>query len=271
MLDNKSKIRVGILQLTCGDNPEDNLEKIYSFLPQVKMAQLDWLFLPEFFYAFAPHNTLTKHIIDGDNYHQDPHFQKIVALAQKAKVFLLGGSAVTRLNQSHIVNRSYNFDPTGNLIGVYDKMHLFASANTNEAEHFTPGQVPLLLSIQNYHVGIALCFDLRFNGLFWHYQKRQAHIISISSAFTVPTGKAHWHLLVRARAIETQSFVIAADQWGQNHGDLHTFGHSLIVDPWGNILADGLTGEKLITAELDLDLVASVRAKILMPITNSCF
>ncbi len=108
-------------------------------------------------------------------------------------------------------------------------------------------------------LGLAICVDLRYPMIFQDYVKQGVNIISVSSAFTKPTGKAHWHTLVRARAIECQCFLVAPAQWGDHNDKISTYGHSLIVDPWGDILADAKEGEKLITAELNLDKIEEVR------------
>ena len=111
-------------------------------------------------------------------------------------------------------------------------------------------------------IGLGICFDVRFPEMARGYSKKGANLLTFSSAFTVPTGKAHWHTLVRARAIENQCFVVASAQWGQNNERISTYGHSLVVDPWGEILADAGEGEKVITAELNLDYVQEVRKKV---------
>ena len=119
-----------------------------------------------------------------------------------------------------------------------------------------------MIEIEGFKLGLSICFDLRFPELFRSYSSQGATVLSISSAFTVPTGKAHWHTLVRARAIENQCYVIASAQWGKHNEKMSTFGHSLIVDPWGEILADAEEGEKIIFGELSLDKIKSVRERL---------
>ena len=168
------------------------------------------------------------------------------------------------------MNRSYNFSPEGKDLGFYDKMNLFSCdlskhpSNTviDEGRVYTAGHTPVLLDIESFKLGLSICFDLRFPELFRLYSSQGANLLSISSAFTVPTGKAHWHTLVRARAIENQSYVVASAQWGKHNERMSTFGHSLIVDPWGEVLADAGEGEKIIFADLHLEKIATVRSRL---------
>jgi deaminated glutathione amidase len=132
----------------------------------------------------------------------------------------------------------------------------------DESRVYTRGTKSQMVDVLGFKLGLTICFDLRFPELFRAYSAAGANMLSISSAFTVPTGKAHWHTLVRARAIENQCYVIASAQWGQHNEKISTFGHSLIVDPWGEILADAQEGEKIIFAEVTLEKVEQVRARL---------
>ena len=120
-----------------------------------------------------------------------------------------------------------------------------------------------VLEMGPWRMGMSICFDLRFPEMYRKYTlDYKTNLLSISSAFTFPTGKAHWHTLVRARAIENQCYVVAANQWGEHNEKMKTFGHSLIIDPWGDILADAEEGEKMITAELSLNRVREIRSRM---------
>jgi len=168
------------------------------------------------------------------------HYKNIRRLAKESGLYLLGGSAATMLD-GKIINRTYSFDPAGKKLPHYDKINLFslnaASSKkriiADEKDIYTPGEKPGMIRIEDWKIGLSICFDLRFPELFRYYAKKGSNLLSVSSAFTVPTGKAHWHILLRARAIENQSYVIAAAQWGKHNNNIATFGHSLIVDPWG--------------------------------------
>lgn len=173
----------------------------------------------------------------------------------------------------NIFNRSFNFDSAGREIATYDKIHLFScdlsrhQSRTviDETTIYACGTEPKIFALGDFKIGLSICFDLRFPEMYRKYSRDGANVFSVSSAFTVPTGKAHWHTLLKARAIENQCYVVAAAQWGKNNDRISTFGHSLVVDPWGEILADAGEGEKLITAVLDLEKLKEIRSRLHVP------
>ena len=222
------------------------------------------LFLPECFYSMSNGLEATPHLVDGVA--GDEHYERIRSLAKTYSVALLGGSAATRHNQQ-VVNRAYNFNDQGEDLGQYDKMHLFScdlggDKKIVEADIYHPGHERKIIHYKDLAIGLGICFDLRFPTEAWAYREQGANLLTYSSAFTVPTGKAHWHALLRARAIETQCFVVACGQYGQHNDRIKTYGHSLVVDPWGEIILDAKEGAGLHTFELDLAMVNNVRKKI---------
>lgn len=262
------KMKVGAIQLTSGLDYKSNLQKIRTFLAQAKEDQVKYVFLPEVFYSMSDGLTPTPYLVEAHN----EHYQNIKSLAVDFGVYLLGGSAATLNQDKKIVNRAYNFSPKGEDLGHYDKCHLFSCEIEKEGKVkkidegiiYTKGHEAKMIKAQDLKVGLSICFDLRFPEFYRNYNQQGANVFSISSAFTVPTGKAHWHTLVRARAIENQCFVIASAQWGKHNDKIQTFGHSLIVSPWGEVLADAADGEKLIQAEINLDEIQSVRKSVKM-------
>jgi len=254
-------MKIGVIQMCSALDYKINLEKVEAFLREAKEQKVEAVFLPETFYSLSDGKTATPHLIEEGN----EHFENIRNLATKHSQYILGGSAATKL-EGKIVNRNYNFDPEGNLIGIYDKRHLFScdlgSKVVNENDLFAAGEEENLIEVGPLKIGLSICFDLRFPEVYLSYSLAGANMLSISSAFTVPTGKAHWHTLVRARAIENQCFVVAAAQWGKNNDKVETYGHSLIVDPWGEVLADAKEGEKLMVADIDLSRVEKARKAI---------
>lgn len=258
-------MKIGVIQLQSVLDPQTNLATIRKFLDVAKKENAKAVFLPEVFYSMSDGTKPTPYLVDGEN----EHYQNIRKLALDSGLYILGGSAATLLN-GKIMNRSFNFDPQGNLIDYYDKINLFAcdlskhpsATVVNEGKVYTAGNTPKMIDVEGFKLGLAICFDLRFPELFRSYSAQGANLLTVSSAFTVPTGKAHWHTLVRARAIENQCYVMASGQWGKHNDKLSTFGHSLIVDPWGEILADAGEGETIIFAELDLERIKSVRERI---------
>lgn len=258
-------MKVGVIQLQSVLDPQVNLATIRKFLIVAKEEKATAVFLPEVFYSISDGTKPTPHLIDGHN----EHYQAIRALAKDSGLYILGGSAATNVD-GKVMNRSYNFDPKGNELSHYDKMNLFAcdlskhpsNQIIDEGKVYTHGNKPQMIEVEGFKIGLSICFDLRFPELFRSYSSQGANVLSISSAFTVPTGKAHWHTLVRARAIENQSYVIASAQWGKHNEKLSTFGHSLVVDPWGEVLADAEEGEKIVFAELSFDRIKSVRERL---------
>ena len=173
-------------------------------------------------------------------------------------------------DQGRVVNRCYNFSSKGEDLGSYDKINLFSCALKrpggtkiiNESDIYQPGSNPRIIEALGIKVGLSICFDLRFPNMYRDYVLKGAELLTIGSAFTVPSGKAHWHTLVRAHAIENQCFVIAPGQWGNNNEKISTFGHSLVVDPWGDILVDLKEGEGVEVCNLDLEKIQLVRDSI---------
>ena len=173
-----------------------------------------------------------------------------------------------RGDDGKLVNRSFVVDPAGAIVGRYDKMHLFdvdlpTGESWRESSAYQAGEGPVI--VRNTPVGslgLTICYDLRFPAMFERLSEAGAEVIAVPAAFTVPTGKAHWHVLLRARAIEAGLFIVAAAQSGQHADGRTTFGHSLVVDPWGEILVDGGEGEKLLFAGIDLERITEVQSRI---------
>ncbi len=258
-------MKIGVVQLKSVLDPAVNLLTIRKFLLDAKSQNVKAVFLPEVFYSVSDGTKPSPFLVEGKN----EHYLAIQSLAKDSGLYILGGSAATMVN-GKVMNRCYNFGPDGSELMIYDKMNLFAvdlskhPSHTviDEAKIYSAGNTPKILPIDEFKIGLSICFDLRFPELFRSYSHQGANVLSISSAFTVPTGKAHWHTLVRARAIENQCYVIASAQWGQHNEKISTFGHSLIVDPWGEIIADAGEGEKIIYGELNLEKIEAIRSRL---------
>jgi deaminated glutathione amidase len=258
-------MRIGVIQIQSALEPESNLKKVRGYLSQAVEAGARAVFLPEVFYSISDGTQATPYLVEG----MDAHYQAIQALARDYQLYILGGTAATRVGDK-VMNRCFNFDPTGKDLGHYDKMNLFSCdlskhpSNTviDESRVFTHGQEPKMIEFEDFKLGLSVCFDLRFPELFRRYSYAGAEVLSISAAFTVPTGKAHWHTLVRARAIENQCYVVAPAQWGKHNERISTYGHSLVVDPWGEVLVDAGEGEKIVFAELSKDVLQKTRERL---------
>ncbi len=190
------------------------------------------------------------------------------ALARETGATLLIGSAVMRRTQGKAANRSLLFGPDGGLIAAYDKIHLFdvfigLGNESRESLNYAPGDQAVAADTPAGRIGMTICYDLRFPHLYRQLARAGAEIMAIPAAFTVPTGRAHWETLMRARAIETGSYVLAPAQGGVHEDGRSTWGRSLFIDPWGVIVA-GLDHDEpgVAIADLDLDLVQETRAKM---------
>ena len=188
-------------------------------------------------------------------------------LARELGLHLLIGSLAVR-DGARIRNRSYLFGPSGDVLARYDKMHMFdANVGVNdrwrESATYAAGDAPITADVGEAKLGLGICYDLRFAELFRHYAREGCEIITVPAAFTVPTGQAHWKVLLRARAIETGCFMIAPAQGGLHEDGRETYGHSLIVAPWGEVVAE-MDGDApgYIVAEIDLDEVRQARARV---------
>lgn len=188
-------------------------------------------------------------------------------LADELSLWLLIGSMPIKVAERQCANRSFLIDPKGQVQATYDKIHMFdvdlpGGEVYRESRNFRRGERAVVVDLPWGKLGMSVCYDLRFPQLYRSLAKAGASFITIPSAFTHLTGQAHWHVLLRARAIETGCFVIASAQGGVHENGRHTFGHSLIVDPWGAILAEGGEEPGVILADIDAAKVADVRARI---------
>jgi len=188
-------------------------------------------------------------------------------LAQELEIWILIGSVSILLGGDKLANRQILFSPQGEIASTYDKIHLFDVDLPNgdkyrESDFFQGGERLVIAEIDGIKTGLTICYDLRFAQLYRALAKQGAEILAIPAAFTVPTGEAHWEVLLRARAIETGSFVIAPAQTGSHDGGRRTWGHSMIIDPWGRKLAEAGTDTGIIYADLDMAEVEKARNAI---------
>ncbi len=193
-----------------------------------------------------------------------PHF---AALARELGIWLLIGSMPVRADERRIANRSFLFDPQGGIVARYDKIHMFDVDLPNgetyrESNGVKPGEQAVVAQTPWGALGLTICYDVRFAYLHRALAQAGATMLTVPAAFTVPTGQAHWHVLLRARAIETGCFVFAPAQTGEHAEGRRTYGHSLIVSPWGEVLADAGEAPGYIVADIDLEQVAKARAMV---------
>lgn len=263
------------LQLCSSPDPADNLRQIAELLQQLPPARPQLVALPEGALCFAGP--------DGANYaiaeplsvpgiplnSQQPLQQQLSALARQHQIYLLVGTLPTQSpDPARFYASSLLFGPDGVLLADYQKIHLFdadVSDNTasyRESAATMPGAKVAVADLGPLKAGLAICYDVRFPGLFQQLCLQGMNLLCLPSAFTTVTGAAHWHTLLRARAIETQSFVLAPAQTGTHANGRQTYGHSLIIDPWGQVLADAGTEPGLISVRINIQDVAALRRKM---------
>lgn len=259
-------MQIALIQITSSLDPKENLEKVDYFIKLAKKKdEVQAVFLPEVFYSMSDGLRATPYLVEKEN----EHYKNIQKLSYSNQVALIGGSAAT-LNNSKVINRTYNFDSKGNELDQYDKMHLFAvdlsdtdkNVTINESVVYTEGSRPALIDYMGWKIGLGICFDLRFPEFFRYYFQKGAELLTVSSAFTQSTGLAHWETLVRARAIENQAFVVAVNQWGEHNKKIKTFGHSMLVDPWGEVLINMGQGEGYAVSNLSKEKINTIRKRM---------
>jgi hypothetical protein len=197
----------------------------------------------------------------------DPSLAAFRELARKLGIFLHIGSLAIKLLPEKAANRSFLIDRKGEIIARYDKIHMFdvdldGGESYRESRNYRPGEIGVAADLPWGRLGLTVCYDLRFPALYRALAEAGSSFLAIPSAFTRQTGEAHWHVLSRARAIENGAFVLAAAQGGKHENGRETFGHSLVVDPWGRILAEGGTEQGVILAVIDPAEVTTARARI---------
>lgn len=192
------------------------------------------------------------------------HFR---ALARELKIWLHVGSMGVAVAEDKLANRAFLIDPTGKLVARYDKIHMFdvklpGGETYRESRNYRPGTKAVIADLPWGKLGITICYDLRFPALYRALAKAGAEILAIPSAFTVKTGKAHWQTLMRARAIETGCWVLAAAQTGKHECGRETYGHSIVVAPWGEVVAELGVETGVLIADIDMAAVAAARAQV---------
>jgi len=259
------KFKAALVQMRSGPDMARNLDDASKLIREAKAQGAEFVLTPENTNIIEPDRSRTKAIARPEA--EDLSVRGFAALARELGLWLNVGSLALKGEGGKLVNRSLLFSPQGDIAARYDKIHLFdvdlpTGESWRESHSVEPGGTATLARLPWGLHGMTICYDLRFAALFRLLAQHGAEVMTVPSAFTVPTGKAHWHVLIRARAIETGSFVLAAAQGGTHEGGRATFGHSLAIRPWGDILVEGGTEPGVFTAEIDLEEVRLARQRI---------
>jgi predicted amidohydrolase len=256
---------IAIYQARTGIDPEANAGDLIAAVEEASAGGAEMLFTPEM-----------SGLLDRDrersapnlrNPEEDPVLAAVREAAARAGIWVHLGSLAVKREDCRLANRGFVIDGAGDIRASYDKLHLFdvdlpSGESWRESALYAPGERAVVVDTPVGALGLAICYDLRFPDLFRALTDAGAEVISIPAAFTVPTGEAHWHVLIRARAIEAGVFVIAAAQSGTHEDGRETYGHSLLVGPWGRVLLDMGSANGVAIAQIDRERVDEVRGRI---------
>jgi len=255
------RLRVTCVQLNAGPVKADNLVRAEQLVAEAAATGADLVVLPEKWNAYGSAETMqaAAEPLDGG--------ETVAAMADWARrhaISIVGGSITeARAGRDKSSNTSVVFDPSGEIVAVYRKIHLFdvevGGLVYRESDAEEPGDETVVSEVEGWPVGLTVCYDLRYPELYRALAVAGAEILTVPAAFTLSTGRDHWELLLRARAVENQCFVVAANQWGRAEGGKESYGRSLIVDPWGVVLAQAPDEDCVVTAELDRARLREIR------------
>jgi predicted amidohydrolase len=257
--------RVGLIQTRAGRSTAANLDAAVKLIGEAKEKSADYVQTPEMTNIMeVSRDSLFTNVVPEEN---DVSLATYRELARKLSIYLHIGSLALKLSTDKAVNRAFLIDPHGEIVARYDKIHMFDVDLANgesyrESRSYRPGELAVLHDLPWGRLGLTICYDLRFPALYRALAEAGASFLAIPSAFTKQTGEAHWNVLMRARAIENGCYVMAAAQGGKHENGRETFGHSIVVDPWGRVVAEGGTEPGVIMAEVDPAEVAKARGRV---------
>ena len=262
-----AKFRAAAVQLRSTDDVLENIRLTSDLIREAKSKGADFIATPENTTLMAPDGgaKLDRSYTEA----QDPALPAFAALAEELSIWLLIGSLAIKESEDakKTANRSFLFDPKGQIAARYSKIHMFdvdlpSGEKYRESNTVAAGNEAVMADLPWCKLGLSICYDLRFPHLYRTFAQKGAKLLAVPSAFTVPTGTAHWHVLLRARAIENGAYVIAPAQGGTHANGRKTYGHSLIIAPWGEILAEGGVDPGVIVADIDTDVADDARIRV---------
>ena len=260
-----STFKAAMIQMRTGLTPSTNIEAAVRMIGEAKSAGAEYVQTPEMTNVLAGNREqLFSVIVDEE---ADTSLATLRELARKLGIYVHVGSLAIKVSPDRAANRGFLITPKGDIAARYDKIHMFdvdlaGGESYRESRTYQPGDQAVLCDLPWGRLGVTICYDLRFPALYRALAEAGATMLAIPSAFTRQTGEAHWHVLLRARAIENGCFLFAAAQAGKHESGRETFGHSLIVDPWGRILAEGGSEPGVVMAEIDPGEIAKARGRI---------
>ncbi|MCQ2970506.1 MAG: carbon-nitrogen hydrolase family protein [archaeon] len=258
-----TKIKLALCQMNVVDNKKENIERAHSMIKESVSKNADFIILPEMFNC--PYSN-DKFIEYGEKENNSPTLNEISELAKTNKVYILAGSIPER-EENKLYNTSYLFDKQGNVIAKHRKMHLFdidvkGKVTFKESDVLTAGNKVTVAETEFGKIGIGICYDIRFPELARIMVENGALILVYPGAFNMTTGSAHWELLFRSRAIDNQAFCIGVAPALNKNASYHSYGHSIIVNPWGKVIAQASEKESLIISEIDLNEIKKIREEL---------
>jgi predicted amidohydrolase len=258
-------LTVALLQMRSGTEAAVNVQTVRQAAASAAHAGARLLITPEMTTVLdrRPGRLMASASAQED----DVSIQAYCELAQQHQLDLLIGSMAVKVAPERLANRSLLISHEGQVVAQYDKIHLFDAdlgegQRYEESARFSAGQQAVVARRADYTLGMTVCYDMRFPALYRDLALAGAQLISVPSSFTVPTGQAHWHVMLRARAIETGCFVLAPAQHGVHADGRETYGHSVVINPWGEVVAERTEGEGLLLARLDLAQIAQARQRL---------
>ena len=263
-----STLKLACLQANTGNDLAANLATVTSMMREAATSGAKFVLTPEYTLMMdGSGRVMREQALPSDG---GAPLVELRALAKELGVWLLIGSLTLRTedeNDGRIINRSFLISDSGEVVATYDKIHMFDVTLPDgkvirESSAYRPGDKAVVAETPWGKLGMTICYDLRFPHLFRTLAQAGAQIITVPSSFQRQTGKAHWHVLLQARAIENGCFIVAPAMCGEHAGNRQTFGHSLVVNPWGEVMADGGEGPGIVYAEIDVARVAKVRGMI---------
>lgn len=258
-------LRIALVQMRSGRDVAANIESASALIREAAQAGARYVQTPEITNIMELDRPRLFEQLRPEA--EDTALAAFRALARDLSIHLHVGSLALKVAEARAVNRGFLISPEGEVTASYDKIHMFDvdlgnGESYRESGAYRPGERAVLGTVDGIGLGLTICYDLRFPALYRALAETGAKLLTVPSAFTRPTGEAHWHVLLRARAIENGAFVLAAAQGGLHENGRETYGHSLVVDPWGRVIAEGGTDPGVVLADLDLGEVEKARRRV---------